>query len=534
MAREQIRNLAEILRSYAHDPIAVVGMCLVSAAMLAAAQSRSSAAALSLVALLPVCLVVPTHRFWRSCSILVLTTITASAMSMAWSRQMGPMFGLAILAGCVLNALFMVIPAAVCRIAHATKSRFHPLLWLPPAWMLAEILQRLIPPRLSWTLLGMPLGDWSPLAQTASLFGPEFLTFMAISISVCIATWCRQTHRGDRIVALAMGPGLMVLMLLWGQLHINSLQVDSRQVAAGVIQPDVSSEIKADPDRWPAMLEDYSSLIDMTLADRPYLLVLPEMAIPGVVRERPDLKAWIQQAVVRTQRPLIFGTVDRIREDSDRSKNVAVVIPPYGSPIHYEKLRPIPMAEYTPHLWPITDWLQWVREGWPERSAGSSGVVFQIHNDLVFGIMIGQEDIYPDLARDYALDRADFLIVLLNTRRFNGTSQYLQHTRRARLTAVAVGLPMLRCNNSLASQVITSTGNMTQEMHGQSSIGSHRKAAVMNVALATHGTLYRWIGDWGTIAILLVGMAIGLFTGSPARHRLASFMYRTFAGSSTP
>ena len=95
----------------------------------------------------------------------------------------------------------------------------------PPAWMLAEILQRIIPPRVSWTQLGMPLGDYEAMAQAASLLGPEFLSFLAAGGAVFVAVICRRTGTTGRLAGVVIGPGLMVLVMLWGQLHINAARM---------------------------------------------------------------------------------------------------------------------------------------------------------------------------------------------------------------------------------------------------------------------------------------------------------------------
>ena len=155
-----------------------------------------------------------------------------------------------------------------------------------------------------------------------------------------------------------------------------------------------------------------------------------------------------------------------------------------------------------------------------QHVAGKTGVIFQIHNELLFGLMLGHEDIFPDLARQYARDSADLLIILLDSKRFNGTPLHVQHTRRAKLSAVAVGLPMLRCNNSLASQVITNTGRVIEDLRFGSSPDPQPRAAVMNVPLTAHATLYRWIGDTGVIAVLVLGMFGGLFGAGPIWRRI--------------
>ena len=523
MARPLPHNLVEIIRSYANDPMAVVGTCAISAAMMATSQNKSDAGFLSLVALVPICLVLPTQRFWRSFGILALTYFMGTLLAITWMGRMGSAFGwaTAMLAACAYGALFMAIPALACRFSHRVIPDQHGLLLLPPAWMLAEILQRIIPPRVSWTQLGMPLGDYEAMAQAASLLGPEFLSFLAAGAAVFVAVICRRTGTTGRLAGVVMGPGLMVLVMLWGQLHINALQGSPRPpLAVGVVQADMAKEFKADSNNWPVMLETYNELIQTTLSGRPYMIVLPEAAMPGAIHDHDLLKTWVTQTVVRAQRPLIFGTVDRVSSDSQQTHNAAVIMPPYGHPLRYKKLRLVPLAEYMPKLGPLSDWLKQGRDDLPQHVAGKTGVIFQIHNELLFGLMLGHEDIFPDLARQYARDSADLLIILLDSKRFNGTPLHVQHTRRAKLSAVAVGLPMLRCNNSLASQVITNTGRVIEDLRFGSSPDSQPRAAVMKVPLTAHATLYRWIGDTGVIAVLVLGMLGGLFGAGPLWRRI--------------
>jgi apolipoprotein N-acyltransferase len=216
--------------------------------------------------------------------------------------------------------------------------------------------------------------------------------------------------------------------------------------------------------------------------------------------------------VVRTRRPLLFGALDRT-EDAAHLFNVAVMITPYGTVTTYRKVRLVPVAEYIPLPTAVRRALALPSESGREFTAGSRPTLFELRGGVTFATMICYEDIFPDLARDARWAGAQALIALVDTRMFSATSQSWQHLRRARLTAIAVGLPMLRSTNSGISAVIGATGHVVETLTGdRGAILSGEGAQVLTVPIGGVDTMYVRVGDClllgGSGLLVVVAIAV--------------------------
>jgi apolipoprotein N-acyltransferase len=285
--------------------------------------------------------------------------------------------------------------------------------------------------------------------------------------------------------------------------------LNSATARIGLVQPVISQETRWDRlENRPPLLASMDRLIDRAAAGSPDLIVLPEGALPGLVRYEGDLAGFSTGAVVRTGIPLLFGSIDR--DDEQRVYNVAVRIGIDGSVDQYRKRRLVPFAEHTP--WPFR---YTPADGWVQFSPGGEPALMPVEGGKSFAVMICLEDTYPDLAREYARAGADFLVSLVNTENFRGTNQGLVHLRRARLTSIASGLPMLRAANSGISCSIDSRGRIL------SSLPPDREQGVtIDVSVVRSGTVYQSLGDGGVFLILLALSAVRLvWPGTEARTR---------------
>jgi apolipoprotein N-acyltransferase len=159
----------------------------------------------------------------------------------------------------------------------------------------------------------------------------------------------------------------------------------------------------------------------------------------------------------------------------------------------------VPFIEYTPAGFPYHP-----PKEWPRFTPGSDLTLFETRN-VLFGAPICLEDALPDQARSFANTGAEALVALINTENFLGTSQSLEHLRRARLTAIASGLPMVRAANSGISSSIDAQGRITARAEEGTP-----KAASLPVGVA-RPTFYRVFGDLGSAVLLLMALGAGFW-----------------------
>ncbi len=465
---------------------------------MAVAQSYGFGPWLIFFGLVPLFLVLPARGFLATWMWLALFSGLYTAGTVHWIPLTGTGFGWFLGAAILYEMAWAALPAAGAWIGARGRLESGPLLWLPVLWTLAEVLSRRTLFGVSWALLGLPLADVTPLAQLASIGAPEALSFLVLSVNVAIAMTIRGSRPRERGLAWAEAGGLLALGLVFGYLRLAAPS-DPGTARVGLVQPVISQEIRWDRlENRPPLLATMDRLIDRAAAGSPDLIVLPEGALPGLVRYEGDLAGFSTGAVVRTGIPLLFGSIDR--DDEQRVYNVAIRIGIDGSVDRYRKRRLVPFAEHTP--WPFR---YTPADGWVQFSAGGKPALMPLEDGKSFAVMICLEDTYPDLAREYARSGADFLVSLVNTENFRGTNQGLAHLRRARLTSIASGLPMLRAANSGISGSIDSRGRILSSLPPDQAQG-----ATIDVSVVRSGTVYQSLGDGGVFLILLAVSAVRL------------------------
>jgi apolipoprotein N-acyltransferase len=499
-----------------HQPapqVRAILLCILGAACLALAQISEAAKYLVFIGWVPLVLMFHRPGFWRLWGMLALAYLPFAIISLVWLVKVGPGFRWLLPAACLAMGLLLAIPAALCCLPQALSIHSEPVLLLPAAWTLLELLGRLTLLRVWWPNLGQPLADWPLLSQFASWGGPETLTFMVVAVNVALGVLFSRRARAIKLFALLQGPGMLLIALVTGALSLRSPPHPGTTVSIAVIQPNISNLEKWSLAERPAHLQAMERLIDVAAREGPQMIVLPETSIPGFVRFEDDLTAWVKGTVVRANCPLLFGTLDRT-EDASRYFNAAILITPYDTVFTYYKMRLVPFVESGLGLGLIGSIFHHSASspGATPRSftAGTNYTIFKTR-ELSFGTLICYEDIFPDLACSLKLRGAQLIVALINTERFNHSSLPLQHLRRARLTAVAAGLPILRCSNSGMSCLVDSRGRLSAllEDTAKRRIG-FQGASVFTISLECTDTTYSRYGSTPGLLFLLgsLGLAV--------------------------
>jgi apolipoprotein N-acyltransferase len=409
----------------------------------------------------------------------------------------GPGYYWVLLIICTYAVVTAGIPAVCCRLGG--------LLALPAGWALMELFVRDYLFRITWAVFGQALGDWPVVARASSFAGPELLTYLCVACGVAVAVWLRPVGRFERLLAVAQGPVLLAGVVVAGY-FLPTPSPTEGVLRVAVIQPDVGAEVVRDAAGRDAFLRTLDHLIDQTLPDRPDVIALPETAFPGFVRYDNTLTAWVKRTVVRTRRPLLFGTLDREEGDPGRAYNASILITPYNTVTTYRKTQLVPFGERVPDPWPFRKELNVALRNLIEIYPGNEATVFQLADGRVFSTPLCSEEAAPDLARDFAAGGSKLLLSLVNTARVKDTCQAMQQLRRARLTAVAVGLPLVRCASGGPSCVVTPDGRIGEAILGPDGRPVRGEGAgVLEAPMGHAETLYGRCGD---------GLGTGLYLGA--------------------
>ena len=167
----------------------------------------------------------------------------------------------------------------------------------------------------------------------------------------------------------------------------------------------------------------------------------------------------------------------------------------------------MPFAERTP--WEDDfHFLKDVDLGGGHFTAGSELTMFT-SGSLNVGTLICFESIFPELARSWRLEGADFLVNITNDAWFERTSAPYQHASAVVLRAIENRISIARAANTGVSLTVDPMGRVRK------STGIFVRTTLNDTLPLTHTkTLYTRLGDivvLPSLLILLTGMLIGRF-----------------------
>ena len=136
------------------------------------------------------------------------------------------------------------------------------------------------------------------------------------------------------------------------------------------------------------------------------------------------------------------------------------------------------------------------------------------------------EDSVPRLTRKFLRPEAQVIINVTNDGWFKESAAAAQHFANAKFRAIEFRRPMLRCANNGVTAAVDSSGSIAHPDSGAQQIlvdaqGSHfTRGSILtqlNVPRHPSTTLYAIIGDWGVIAVSLLGLATAIICGRRKR-----------------
>ncbi len=138
------------------------------------------------------------------------------------------------------------------------------------------------------------------------------------------------------------------------------------------------------------------------------------------------------------------------------------------------------------------------------------------------------EDTVPRLCRKFVRPGPQVIVNVTNDGWFKESAAAAQHFANARFRAIELRRPMLRCANTGVSAAIDSTGSTAHPDTGKPQVlvdakGSHFTRGSLlteiDVPLQPSFSLYAIIGDWGVIALSLLGFLTAWLTARRSRFQ---------------
>jgi apolipoprotein N-acyltransferase len=362
-----------------------------------------------------------------------------------------------------------------------------------------------------WNTFGYALTQPLALAQSAALLGVWALTFIAVALFASPALLADErvdTPRPWR--GLIIGALTIAALAGYGgmRLILNPTEY-VRDVRLRIMQPDLQQDDKFNYGAKDKVMERYLRLSDRAtgpeskgVADVTHL-IWPESAFPFFLTREPDAMKQIAD-LLPPGTVLITGAIRAPNASMpnagiSRAYNSVYIIDHDGSILGiYDKVHLVPFGEYLPlqnlleriGLQQLTK----IRGGF---LSGDRRRTMELPRAPSLIPLICYEAIFTGEAMPDG-ERPGWLVNLTNDAWFGMSSGPYQHLQQSRVTAIALGLPMVRAANNGISAVIDPVGRIVRSLP----LGAEG-VLDSNLPRALEPTVYSRIGEYGFVALLL-------------------------------
>ena len=360
-----------------------------------------------------------------------------------------------------------------------------PILVLPSAWVLLEVMRSWIPAPFPWLLMGSATWKIPFLRSLYGVAGVYGVSYWIVLVNVLIWTMFR-VRRGGRN---RTGMLLIVVLLLPLILYPTLIQSTGQRMRVGVVQGNFQQELKWEEGLREETLRTYLSLTDTAVQKGAQLVVWPETAVPSFYQAEPELIERLRQFASDRDIHLIFGSPGyEIAGREILLYNRVYHLPPDGSEEFYDKIMLVPFGEYVPlaGLLPFVDRMV---PGEGEFARGTWGGPFK--TPVPSGALICYEISIPSLGRREVRDGSLMLINVTNDAWFGRSWGPYQHLAVSAVRAMENRVPILRAANTGISAIIDSSGRIVKSIPLE-----ERGVVVTDIDTERGQTFYTRYGDW--------------------------------------
>lgn len=358
----------------------------------------------------------------------------------------------------------------------------------------------------SWGEVGYAFHD-VPVARSVAAWGGVLLvSFVAVAVN---ALGLRALlARGRRPALRRAAGGLAGVLAACLAAHVLLPELP----ATGVLQVALVQGNDLNRDLTPAEVADrYLSENHLRLAnafDGPAdLVVLPESGLEVDPRLDPQLDRRLTALADRHDAVVFAG--GNTDAPGGRLYNTTFMYEPSGrSESLYRKRHLVPFGEFVPWRSRLSfiDALQGVPR---DYEPGTGRTLFPVAGHPI-GTLICFESAFGPMARDYARNGAEAIVVSTNNRSYRRSANSAQHLAMAQMRAAEIGRPVLQAAISGISGVIDSSGHLV----GRTELFEPTVLAG-EVTTRTGRTPYVAVGEW----ILALAAAVVVAAGVSAARR---------------
>jgi apolipoprotein N-acyltransferase len=363
----------------------------------------------------------------------------------------------------LLPALFSV----VC--VFLDNRGFNLLLVAPVAWSSLEYIRTYVFTGFPWDLVAYSQAHRLALTQICDLTGVYGLSFLIVMVNVGLFSFMKFVVDRDwkRLSRLLIAFGCLGMVLIYGTVRLGDFpknQVVADTVSAGILQGDISQDIKWDPLSRSQTFVRYESLAQDAVKRGADLLIWPETSVPVVIGgSDPSWKYATHISKVLKVPMLIGAPYETHTHDNVNFFNSAFLVENGELTERYDKIHLVPFGEYMPLSWmlPLGPGLA-AREA--DYSAGSVVTIMKPGRFPPFGVLICYEAIFPYIARSAVLSGAEALVNITNDGWFGNSAAPYQHLVMAGFRAIENRVWLFRAANTGVSAVYDRAGRLVASL----------------------------------------------------------------------
>ncbi len=378
-----------------------------------------------------------------------------------------------------------------------------------------------------WSMPAYSQGQWMMFLQWVSFTGAFAVGLMIYLVNALIAEgWMYFSFaRGiDKSIARFFGVfGLCLLSLYVSFLSSQDFEKKQQragEINVGLIQAAIRQDQKWSRDNLRRNLRLHEELTSQVIRDGAELVLWPESAYPYRLTAS-DLRDGRFLDYEQMRVPLFVGAVVSDSAGNDESA------PLRNSVLHvdenarfvaqYSKMHLVPFGEYVP----LKNWLTFVDNLTAQVGTftpGEAPVLFHVKG-IAFGSLICYEDVFLDVAREFAKAGAQVLVNYTNDAWYENSSAQYQHLVMSQFRALENRKPLLRVTNTGYTAAINARGEIVDELKPfRTTYLMHRLEVISQTSFFTkHG--YSWI------LALEIALAV-ILVYAYVRHRLRSHKIR--------
>ena len=315
----------------------------------------------------------------------------------------------------------------------------------------AEFLRSFLFTGFPWVLLGLVFID-TPISQALSIFGPYWLTFIIIFLSLIIPLGF------SGIILSLVG---FSFLNLFGLSRYDTIHYDESFNEIRIIQPNIAQKVK-----WKKELGEthFNKLVQLSNknASNVDLLIWPETSVPSFLEYKRSFPKDISSKI---DNPIILG-VRRYDKDTNKLFNSAYFLSSDGQTKQiYDKKHLVPFGEYVPFIKFINVFVDIGEEnnGITGFSVGEKTNELIISDTKTFAVFICYESIFSNEV-DRNITNSDLIIHLTNDAWFGSYSGPQQHIVHMKARAIEQGLPVIRSANTGISGLIDPYGKIIEKI----------------------------------------------------------------------